>query len=314
MNISRYKARLWAAEHKTYVFKWENILRKEENTPCKSDMRNHIMEANSFFWQYSVPGAPTYITTNINPALGVVNGCPSTQHSLTFSDPEEHDRVMSLISGPTALPFGSEITIKTPHSVNILINPCLDSRPMSSKRKRQLQQLKPFSILPTLDDPENFDNIVIPITTTMRKDNNRGSDKKRRFYYETGNLITPYASAVVIEPFPFELAFAMTVHKAQGRTIHRLVVDLNDHPTHAARMEFAAVFVAMSRVREAKHIRLLPRFPRGSPFDMIEAYGYLCSLRPEKYVAAFYHGYPAPCHGFSWNKLQALQYTGLQSQ
>jgi len=41
LNIARHKARLWALEHNTYVFKWRNRLRKEENRPPPSGHGAH---------------------------------------------------------------------------------------------------------------------------------------------------------------------------------------------------------------------------------------------------------------------------------
>ena len=41
----------------------------------------------------------------------------------------------------------------------------------------------------------------------------------------------------------------MTIHKAQGRTIPKVIVDLSCHPTKYAEMKFAAIFVVMSRVK-----------------------------------------------------------------
>lgn len=38
--ISRYKARLWALENKTHVFKWKRKLGNEINRPCSSTMKD----------------------------------------------------------------------------------------------------------------------------------------------------------------------------------------------------------------------------------------------------------------------------------
>lgn len=73
-----------------------------------------------------------------------------------------------------------------------------------------------------------------------------------------------------IELFPYDLGFSMTVHKAQGRTIYRVVIDLTDHPNSYGRMEYAAIFVAMSRVEMSDHIRLFEKDPlvhRSEPYE-----------------------------------------------
>jgi len=69
-------------------------------------------------------------------------------------------------------------------------------------------------------------------------------------------MLSPIAKVHAKEPFPFDLAFAMTVHKAQRQTIKRVVVDLTHHPRCCCCMKRAAIFVATSRVAETDHIRL----------------------------------------------------------
>ena len=75
--------------------------------------------------------------------------------------------------------------------------------------------------------------------------------------------------------FPFDLAFSMTVHKAQGRTLGKVVLDLTSHPSHKARFEFAALFVALSRVKNSASIRFLKHHKFGTPFDPYIAYGFV---------------------------------------
>ena len=127
-----------------------------------------------------------------------------------------------------------------------------------------------------------------------------------------GNPVTPFASAQVRNPFPFDLAFSMTVHKAQGRTLKRVVIDLTFHPNHYCRMVYAAVFVAMSRVKCKEHIRLLKHSPKpGEKIDFASAYKYLTFLRPMREIAPFYHGFcDSQC---CWDPSLALSFQGNSS-
>jgi len=93
------------------------------------------------------------------------------------------------------------------------------------------------------------------IQTTMAK--STGESSSKCFTFCTKNVLSPIAKIHAQEPFPFDLAFAMTVHKAQGRTIIRVVVDLTHDPRCCCCMKCAAIFVAMSRAAETDHIRLL---------------------------------------------------------
>jgi hypothetical protein len=92
----------------------------------------------------------------------------------------------------------------------------------------------------------------------------------------------------------------MTVHKAQGRTILRVVLDLTKRPSRYQQIDFAALFVAMSRVKEGNHIRLLGH-------DNLQ---YLTTIRPSRVVMAFYHGYePTPSMEMLWKPSRALEYS-----
>lgn len=306
LNITREKSRLWAVEHGTYVFKWRTKTTKHINQPPSSEMDSR-REENSFFWQFWVPGAPANLKSNINGELALVNGSPVTTHSLTFADQEKHQFLLDHLNGHSAPPFGTEIEVEIPVSVNMIIEPTLDGKPMTNKRKKQFEQLKGFSIAqPTTESSA----VILPITESMTKGNG-GSDNN--YSYRTYFPLCPIATVVSRPVFPFELSFAMTVHKAQGRTLEKVVIDLTDHPTHYARMKFAAVFVALSRVRRGSDIRLLQHTPRGKAFCPIEAYSYLRNLRPCRYCRAFYHGYTntadSETEGMVWDLEKACSYT-----
>ena len=119
-----------------------------------------------------------------------------------------------------------------------------------TKRRKQLD------ILQVLSDQCNIDptseDIILPITPSMTS-----SEEWNRFSFCTGNLFSPIAQVSIQEQFPLELAFAMTVHKAQGCTIDHVVIDLTHHPQFACHMKHAATFVAMSRVHQKSHSHLL---------------------------------------------------------
>jgi Helicase len=66
----------------------------------------------------------------------------------------------------------------------------------------------------------------------------------------------------------------MTVHKAQGRTINKVVLDLNYKPNYNKRLKIDGIFVALSRVRCRSNIRLIKH--ANTSFE--EAYGYISRL------------------------------------
>ena len=98
----------------------------------------------------------------------------------------------------------------------------------------------------------------------------------------------------------------MTIHKAQGRTIDKVVIDLHYQADPSKRIEFDGVFVALSRVRSRHNLRLL-RHP-DSTFE--QAYSYITTLKPSEQVMAFYNGYAvdttSPQDGQKWYYEKAL--------
>ena len=91
----------------------------------------------------------------------------------------------------------------------------------------------------------------------------------------------------------------MTIHKAQGRTISRVVIALTERPYHNIQMEFASVFVSMSRVQCSDHIRLLPHVRGTLLGNRTRALHYLTGLLPKKSINIFNAGF-TKCNG-RWN-------------
>lgn len=73
-----------------------------------------------------------------------------------------------------------------------------------------------------------------------------------------------------------DLAYALTVHGVQGQTLDRAILVLGRHKgRNIGNVSWALLYVALSRVRELKHMRFFPCGRRGS----MECFEYLTSLR-----------------------------------
>ena len=274
-NINAMKVKQWAKDNDTYVFRWLCKVGREVNKPPPEQMEN-IIETNDFFWQYFVQGAPSYLSQGINGDIALVNGAPISLHSLTFENALEHERVSKLISGPNALPCGSIINIERPLSVNVEVEEALDGKPVTARRRDQLNVLKSFSIVE--------DRIVLPLVQGKASFN---GDDWHTFSYRTNDLITYKGTATVRDIFPYQLGFAMTIHKAQGRTIKRVVLDISRHPNHQNRVEYASLFVGLSRVTSKQHLRLI----KHHDMSMEQSYKYIENLKPNENVTRFYGGF-----------------------
>ena len=292
MAIVNKQAALFARLHGTYVFKWRNPCKGWKNKPSDT---TDLYEQNPTLWQYFVPGSEAFLTKNINTRLGLVNGSPVVCHSVVL-DPKgpDYERVLEATSGENRLPWGSEIILsEPPPAVNMKIKTALDDTEPSRYKLRQIKALRKHSVA-----PEMSEDIIIPIS----QPNDDYTVTKMR----NGSPLLNYISEVQVKPaLAFDLAFAMTVHKAQGRTIPRVVLALTCRPYSNIQMEYASVFVGMSRVKNREHIRILQHLP-GTPLgNRRNAFSYLSSLLPNKSIRAYNAGF-VDNNGI-WNAKEALK-------
>ena len=211
-----------------------------------------------------------------------------TLHSLSFASKEIEANIHNNFHH---LPPGSEITLtgdNTPIAVNVKIH--IPENPTKYKSEA-LERLRQFSL--------HEDDIIIPLLP------NTGTDSTRFKFtvpgnhprYKPGRIETSYVYA-------FELALAMTIHKAQGRTISSVILALSPRPSKLQQMVFSALYVAFSRVQEAEDIRIFVHNDADCVDQCLEDLLYIVDLKPSPYVLAFYDGFlPNHC----WNAKAAYE-------
>ena len=95
--------------------------------------------------------------------------------------------------------------------------------------------------------------------------------------------------------------FAYTFHKCQGLTLDAVIIDLNERPPNAkCLITHAAIYVALSRVRDPRNIYILP--PRTGA---IASFATVVDLKPLPEVTAFVDAMCAKAHGESLNRPKA---------
>ena len=87
--------------------------------------------------------------------------------------------------------------------------------------------------------------------------------------------------------FPFDLAFAMTVYKAQGQTLPKVVLCLMSRPVSVIQFDMEAIYVALSRVKQRLDIRILYHSPNPNICEL----EYLATLKPNDDVHSFLSGF-----------------------
>lgn len=287
LEIIHHKAILFAKLHKTHVFKWKNTATKWKNKP---EDPSYLYDGNAMLWQYFVCGSEAFLTANVNPSLGLANGSPVICHSLVL-DSSTVDLVQHQIE---SLPFGSEIILESPPlAVNMTVQTGLDGKQPSRAKKRQLEALRKHSVI-----DQREDDIVITIS--------HKSDKKKSIKMKNGSPLLGNISSVDVTPvFAYDLAFAMTVHKAQGCTMKRVVIALTSRPVHYNQLEYASVFVGLSRVKKSSHIHLLQHGRGSSVGRLDDALGYLSGLLPKKSINIYNAGFSNS--GRVWNRKESLK-------
>ena len=104
--------------------------------------------------------------------------------------------------------------------------------------------------------------------------------------------------------FPLEPGFAITIHKAQGRTIEKVILSLSKRYANNLDPTYAALYVALSRVKCKEDIRLFLHYDLSGQPDY-ERITYIDSLKPDKSINAFFEGYKFDKN--KWNADIALQ-------
>ena len=102
--------------------------------------------------------------------------------------------------------------------------------------------------------------------------------------------------AIKVKVHSVEMAYAITVHKIQGQTKDRLIVDLNHRPAPTLQqINFQSLYVSLSRVRKSFSLKLMP-------LHHTTSLEYLFSLKPPQYLIEWLSGFDV--NGF-WSVQEA---------
>jgi len=268
-TLSHVRAVNFATHHNTVVIRWLNNFSDNSWIQKPQGVNLNFAMEDPCFHEYFVAGADAFMTDNLQKKLGLVNARSVIFHSLKFDDDGERYLRHALRSASP----GDVITMpKPPVSVNVLVQ--LEPGIPSSVR----QALRSLS-LPGA--PKS--TALLPIY----KSKSGRSDSQPTTVYGGDGF---HPSKVVLRRFfPVEPAFAITVHKAEGRTMPRVIIALSHHPVAACNFSHAQVHVAFSRVRQGRHIRLL--LTGESEVEKWLSLTYLGKLRPHPSIQFFFNGF-----------------------
>ena len=175
-------------------------------------------------------GAPMVVTTNVNPSLGIANGTDGTLEFLSWESDEKEYAAKTYIEEQFNI-HGKGALIFLPLSLrpnNVLFRPQL-SRHHQDKWPSDLSASEVDIIIPAIQQNDQLSLTV-------------GSGRPR---------------TVSASRFQFDLAFASTVHKVQGKSLDSVILNLLKRVGNPPRENLASFYVMMSRVKIATKFKIL---------------------------------------------------------
>lgn len=260
----------WPAEHK----QWEQKPRRPE----------HVEEAvkDPCFFEYYIAGADGFLTDNLCKQRRMANGTAIRYHSLVPANRNQKEQIESQVQ---SLPAGSIITLSEPP---LAINVHLLAEETGRTEREKKRNIAAWQNLTLVKD-----RVVVPILPHRTK-----TDAWEQTIVPGGRGFL--CSKVKVRcNFPIEPGFAITIHKAQGRTIRKVILAISYRSAMRCNMSYASLYVALSRIQKSDDLRLLVN---GNDWSTVQ---YISSLEPDKSIKAFFAGFRRDPS--KWNAADALK-------
>jgi hypothetical protein len=270
-SLTHDRAIQFARYRNSVVLRWLKDMKDDWKQAPEPQFRAEAMQ-DPCFYEYFVWDCDGFVTECVNRHLHIVNALPFRYHSIKF-DEETEKYLCEMLK--TAAP-GDVITMpQRPLCINIeLYMP--HNTPNSIKRAlKRLSLHNPTStappsnpVIPIMEQPCTWDSNQTPIYG--------------------GTHFAP-SKATFRHYFPLEPALAITVHKAQGRTLKRVIIALSYCNAKGCNFSYQQVHVALSRVRNSDHIRLLLTGCNEAMQWM--SLLYIDNLRPDPSIRFYFAGF-----------------------
>ncbi len=130
LNVAQSKK--WARNHGTHVVRWYRKVKRWKGRPQTSENIARAMN-ESCFHEMFVPGAPGFLTHNINTDIGLANGVEIKYHSISFEDEEDEAEFDDMVQNT---PVGGTIELsKRPSSINVELFADFEGDSVAQKRR-----------------------------------------------------------------------------------------------------------------------------------------------------------------------------------
>lgn len=245
LTLIQEKAVLFATFHKTHVVRWMRHWKHWEQEPTPN-FHNSAME-DPIFWEHFVCGADGFLNETLSRELSLVNALPIKYHSIKFDS--EHEKLLQHLIH--CMPVGDIIDMPVPPAyiiVEVLPPDGIDADVLNALQNLSMDNVE---LLATRSQTRQAARILLPI-----QEHTNCSWDGTPVVIRGGPYFLP-SRAKFCNRFPLELAFAITVHKAQGRTLRKVIIALSSCNVSNCAFSFQQLLVALSRVQKGDDIRLL---------------------------------------------------------
>ena len=270
-TLTHFRAVNLARNRQTYVIRWESHRGVWEQKPLHPAHQKQCLQ-DPCFYEYFVPNCKGFLTENIQRDFGLVNSLPVRYKSIT-PHPDDIDSIKTQLRKATP---GQIITLRhAPISVNVEIQ--LDPDTISDEA---IAQVKNFTMCPS--KYKNTNKVLLPIQEQYcRPDHGWTAVRGSADFFPSRLKLR--------KKFPLEPAFAITVHKSEGRTLEKVIISLSYNGAPGCAFSYAQLHVAMSRVRRRNDIRLLLHGENKTL--RWQSLTYINRLKPDPSIAFFFDGY-----------------------
>jgi hypothetical protein len=273
-ELNAFVANVWASHFHTHTVRWKKQI-KYNQWKGKPRTNKGINEAEqqTCFYEYFVPKGPAYLVHNLNLDSDLANGTSIREHSLAFDSAEDKLFLEEMIE---STPIGEIIELPSPPTaINVELYPDSyndDEDTLKDNREKRLAW--------THGSLVNDGRIIIPIEKRTVKWKNESIRACGRPYHFNAS------SVPMADWFPIELGFCITVPKAQGRTIHKLIASLSEHPCAFLKYQWEQLYTLISRITERDEMRLLLQMGNRNTLE------YISDLEKDPYTAYYFAGFP----------------------
>ena len=257
------------------VVRWRTKHSKWRQQPLLQQHRHEALK-DPCFYEYFVEGADAFLTENIQKDLGLANATAAVYHSLVLDEEtrKEFDERLRKATPGEVIDLTNQ-----PLAINMEIQ--MDNEICSSPVRNFLREIQTektkFS-----RRKRNHTAFVLPIWQYSCKIDSSETTVR-------GGLGFHPSKVTLQKYFPVEPAFAITVHKSEGRTMDRVIIALSSCKAKGCDFSYAQVHVAFSRVRRREHIRLL--LTGDNVATQWESIMYLDKLTPKPSIDYYFGGF-----------------------